>query len=167
MPLIAQGARRHQVDFYWHLGDFRRMTDVDEDIQHQYYGTLTLDDYRRNAWGDFIANQIVPFGALPVYLGIGNHELYKDADRDKSRADYVAQFAYWLDASALRAGPVVARRMPRGPRLDVADPALRKPSPPSAEPPAAGAPRTGRDAMVADVVPQKLQLFCPMAVATL
>jgi len=103
MPIIAQGARQHQVDFFWHLGDFRRMSDVDEDLQQQYSGTLTLDDYRRNAWGDFIANQIVPFGALPVYLGIGNHELYKDADHDKSRADYVAQFAYWLDAPALRA----------------------------------------------------------------
>ena len=103
MPLIAQGARRHQVDFYWHLGDFRHMTEVDEDLQQQYHGTLPLDDYRRNAWGDFIASQIVPFGALPVYLGIGNHELYKDTDRDQSRADYVAQFAYWLDAPALRA----------------------------------------------------------------
>ena len=103
MPMIAGRARQHEVEFYWHLGDFRWMTDVDEDMRQQYQGTLPLEAYRRVAWGDFIADQVAPFGSLPVYLGIGNHELYKDGDRVKSHADYVTQFAYWLDAPAIHA----------------------------------------------------------------
>jgi Calcineurin-like phosphoesterase len=97
MPAIASGVLRHDVDFYWHLGDFRLMSGIDEDITHRYGSTLTLKDYRREAWGDFIAHQVAPFGLLPVYLGIGNHELY-----GKTEADVVAQFAYWLDTPELR-----------------------------------------------------------------
>jgi hypothetical protein len=103
MPAIAQDAIRHHVAFYWHLGDFRRMTEVDEDMAQQYHGVLGLSDYRRNAWGDFLANQVAPFGFTPVYLGIGNHELYKDTDATASRNDYVTQFAHWLDVPVLRA----------------------------------------------------------------
>jgi hypothetical protein len=103
MPAIAEDAIRHHVAFYWHMGDFRWMTEVDEDMAQQYHGNLGITDYRRDAWGDFLANQIAPFGLTPVYLGIGNHELYKDADAAASRSDYAAQFAYWLDAPPLRA----------------------------------------------------------------
>jgi hypothetical protein len=103
MPAIAQDAIRHDVAFYWHLGDFRKMTAIDEDMAHQYCGNLGATDYRRDAWGDFLANQIAPFGFTPVYLGIGNHELYKDTDAATSRRDYATQFAYWLDAPPLRA----------------------------------------------------------------
>jgi hypothetical protein len=103
MPAIAKSALAHQVEFYWHLGDFRKMTDIDEDMRQQYRGSLPLDDYRRDAWGDFLVNQIAPFGLLPVYLGIGNHELYKNRDEGLSRAQYTAQFARWLDAPELRA----------------------------------------------------------------
>ena len=103
MPAIARSALAHHVDFYWHLGDFRKMTDVDEDMRQQYQGSLSLTDYRRDAWGDFLLNQIAPFGLLPVYLGIGNHELYKNSDEALSRLEYRAQFARWLDAPELRA----------------------------------------------------------------
>jgi hypothetical protein len=98
MPAIASSVLRHSVDFYWHLGDFRKMSDIDEDIAIRFGGQLTMDDYRRDAWGDFIAHQVVPFGALPVYLGIGNHELAGG----KTRNEYVSQFGYWLDTPELR-----------------------------------------------------------------
>jgi hypothetical protein len=104
MPAIAAGALRHDVKLYWHLGDFRAMYGVDEDMRALYGKGLSLDEYRHIAWGDFLANQIAPFGLLPVYLGIGNHELIKDQDKSKSqaeneaqnRADFSAQFGYWL-----------------------------------------------------------------------
>jgi len=102
MPAIAADALRHQIAFYWHLGDFRKGTDPDEDMLQQYHGNLSLDDYRRDAWGDFLAHEIAPFGLLPVYLGIGNHELYMSRTQDESRARYLAQFAYWLDAPDVR-----------------------------------------------------------------
>ena len=104
MPAIAAGALRHDVKLYWHLGDLRAMYGVDEDMRALYGKSLSLDEYRRIAWGDFLANQIAPFGLLPVYLGIGNHELIKDQDKSKSqaendaqnRADFSGQFGYWL-----------------------------------------------------------------------
>ncbi len=75
-------------------------------MQAEYGKSLTLDAYRRIAWGDFIAHQVAPFGTLPVLLGIGNHELYMSQDPllsnnqnvERSRADFLAQFAYWLDS---------------------------------------------------------------------
>jgi len=98
MPAIARNVLKHKVEFYWHLGDFRKMSDIDDDMAIRYGNELSIDDYDRDAWGDFIANQIVPFGALPVYLGIGNHELYGG----KTKNDYVSQFAYWIDTPELR-----------------------------------------------------------------
>src|SRR4051812_36410076 len=64
MPAIANSVLKHQVDFYWHLGDFRKMSGIDEDMAIRYGGLLSIDDYHRNAWGDFIAHQIAPFGVL-------------------------------------------------------------------------------------------------------
>jgi hypothetical protein len=105
MPGIAQSALQHDVKFYWHLGDFRWMSAIDEDMQTLYANRLGLDEYKLIAWGDFLANQIAPFGLLPVYLGIGNHELYKLPNNSNSqaegdahnRSDFRAQFSYWLD----------------------------------------------------------------------
>jgi hypothetical protein len=98
MPAIASNALKRKVDFYWHLGDFRKMSDIDDDMANRYGNQLTIGDYERDAWGDFIANQIVPFGVLPVYLGIGNHEL----SGGKTKNDYVSQFAYWIDTPEIR-----------------------------------------------------------------
>lgn len=97
MPAIAAGALRHKVEFYWHLGDFRLGSGIDEDMAQRYGSTLTMPDYTRDEWGDFIAHQIAPFGLVPVYLGRGNHELPHKTD-----PDYAAQFAYWLDTPELR-----------------------------------------------------------------
>ncbi len=99
MPAIARSVLEQQnVAFYWHLGDFRLMSGIDEDMRHRYGDRLTLADYWRDAWGDFLANQIAPFGLLRVHLGIGNHELYGN----KTETDYLNQFAYWLDTPELR-----------------------------------------------------------------
>jgi hypothetical protein len=102
MPAIAASAQKQGADFYWHLGDFRYIQAIDEDIQHEgIYRTHPLDQaaYLKMAWNDFVANQMVPFGAMPVFLGIGNHETIPPMTREA----WVAQFTHWLDQPALRA----------------------------------------------------------------
>ena len=102
MPGIAETARKNSAAFYWHLGDLRRTTGPDEDIQHQpehVAAPLSLAAYQAMEWQDFIDSQIAPFGAVPFFVGIGNHEVIKPKTRD----EYVEKFAPWLDAPALRA----------------------------------------------------------------
>lgn len=102
MPGIAQGVQKDQAQFYWHLGDFRATYDFDEDIlaAPEYRGKhLTITEYQWSEWRDFIAQQIEPFGDTPVFLAIGNHELASP----KTRADYIQQFADWLDSPVVRA----------------------------------------------------------------
>lgn len=99
MPLIARGALKDGASFYWHLGDFRKTYDFDEDMLAARGGKMPISSYLAAEWDDFIAAQLVPFGSLPVYLTIGNHELIPP----KTRPEYVAQFADWLDAPLLRA----------------------------------------------------------------
>ncbi|HYM77982.1 MAG TPA: hypothetical protein VE377_18550 [Candidatus Dormibacteraeota bacterium] len=98
MPAIAKSVLQNHAAFYWHLGDFRAMYDVDEDMQHIYGGTLTFGEYRQIAWTDFIENQVHVFEPVPVRLGIGNHELI-----GKTPADYLSTFGYWLDTPEIRA----------------------------------------------------------------
>ena len=97
MPAIAKSVIQNQAAFYWHLGDFRAMYGVDEDMQRLYTGKLTLPEYQQIAWTDFIENQVHAFGPVPVRLGIGNHELI-----GKTTADYLSQFGFWLDTPELR-----------------------------------------------------------------
>jgi len=77
MPAIAEGARQHNAQFYWHLGDLRKISDIDQDFQ-QLAARMNrhpgLKEYQERAWKDFIANQILPFGPIPFFVGIGNHE---------------------------------------------------------------------------------------------
>jgi len=86
MPAIAQGAKAAGAEFYWELGDFRALYDFDQDMQGELRDgkprKLTITDYLNQAWDDFIRNQANAF-AMPVFLGIGNHELYGG----KTRAD--------------------------------------------------------------------------------
>ncbi len=101
MPGIAAAALQQHVAFYWHLGDFRKIYDFDEDMQHEpehIAKPMSISDYEAKAWDDFIENQIAPFGSLPVFLGIGNHELAPA----RTREDYIAEFADWLEAPAVR-----------------------------------------------------------------
>jgi Calcineurin-like phosphoesterase len=101
MPAIAAGVIHSGATFYWHLGDYRAIYNFDEDIQHQpehLANPLNIYDYEQTAWDDFIRNQIVPFGDLPVFLGIGNHE----TTPPKTREQYILQFADWLDMPKIR-----------------------------------------------------------------
>jgi hypothetical protein len=103
MPAIAQGVRQSGAEFYWHLGDFRAIFKFDEDMVPPPLAgvtpkTMGISDYLSSAWPDFITHQLGPFGNLPVFLAIGNHELVPPMNR----AEYLAQFADWLDAPVLR-----------------------------------------------------------------
>lgn len=96
MPAIAAGVKAKGASFYWHLGDFRKISDFDEDIQHQpehLRMPISISGYYRTVWDDFLQNQIAPFAPVPVYLGIGNH----DTTPPKTREQFVIQFADWLD----------------------------------------------------------------------
>jgi hypothetical protein len=103
MPAIAQGVRQSGSEFYWHLGDFRAIYAFDEDlVPPASLGlqpkSMGISQYESAAWPDFIAHQIAPFRDLPVFLSPGNHEMIPPM----SRADYLTQFADWLDTPALR-----------------------------------------------------------------
>ena len=91
MPAIAASVRGSGAEFYWHLGDYRAMNNFDEDWRHTH-PDAGFTQYYKTAWPDFIEHQLVPFGDLPVYLGIGNHELIAPM----TRGQYIAQFADWL-----------------------------------------------------------------------
>jgi hypothetical protein len=97
MPAIAQGVRQDGASFYWHLGDYRAIYMFDEDYQ-QLHPATNIADYQANAWPDFIAHQLKPFGDLPVFLALGNHELVPP----KSRAESALQFADWLGTPLLQ-----------------------------------------------------------------
>ncbi len=101
MPAIADGVLKGQARFYWHLGDLRKIYDFDEDMAHEpehLARPMTIRDYEGQAWSDYIDNQVAPFGSLPVFIGIGNHETISP----KSREEFLLQFADWLDAPVLQ-----------------------------------------------------------------
>jgi len=102
MPAIAQGAAQNQAKFYWHLGDLRAIYDFDEDMLQDYKMKgkhLSISEYEKNAWDNFRQNQTVPFGGIPFFLGIGNHETVHDLkDRDK----FSKEFADFLNSKELK-----------------------------------------------------------------
>src|ERR1700675_2726546 len=103
MPGIAETAKKNQAAFYWHLGDLRLTSGFDEDIQHQpehIAKPLSIVEYGNIEWPDFIDSQIAPFGSIPFFVGIGNHEMVPPM---KTREDFLLQFADWLDTPMLRA----------------------------------------------------------------
>ena len=103
MPGIAETAKKNRAAFYWHLGDLRATSNIDEDIRHQpehLARPLTMQEYLSISWQDYIENQIEPFGAIPFFVGIGNHEVIAPA---KTREEFLLQFADWLDSPVLRA----------------------------------------------------------------
>ena len=104
MPAIAAGVHKSGAVFYWHLGDFRAIYRIDEDMSPPvalglHNQPLETQAYLKEAWPDFIAHQIVPFGALPVYLLMGNHETIAPMTREA----WLVQFADWLETPILRA----------------------------------------------------------------
>lgn len=103
MPGIAEIAKKNQAAFYWHLGDLRLTTNFDEDISHQpehIAKPLSITEYGNIEWPDYIESQVSPFGSIPFFLGIGNHETVPPY---KTREDFILQFADWLDSPVLRA----------------------------------------------------------------
>jgi hypothetical protein len=115
MPKIASSIRENRneapIEFYWHLGDFRRIFSIDCDMAKRIDPTFRCEDrprseqasvnYVSQAWDDFIEKQVTPFGETQVFLGIGNHELYEGLTRDKFRL----KFEKWL-----RQEPIEAQR---------------------------------------------------------
>jgi len=97
MPAIAASVISNGAEFYWHLGDFRALSNFDEDYRRTH-PNASISTYFKDAWPDFIQHQLVPFGKTPVYLGIGNHELVLPM----TRAQYIAQFADWLEQPTLQ-----------------------------------------------------------------
>ena len=101
MPAIANGVEKDHAAFYWHLGDLRAIYALDEDYkaEPEHRGQpVSKESYLKNAWPDFIQSQIVPFGSLPFFVGIGNHETIPP----KTRQEFLTQFAQWLDSPALK-----------------------------------------------------------------
>jgi hypothetical protein len=95
MPAIAAKVKAEHDDFYWHLGDFRWISHVDEDliaINHRS-NPFSEEDYRRNAWDDFLTHQIAAFGDVPVFLGRGNHETV----HPMTRTGYIDKFSPLLN----------------------------------------------------------------------
>jgi hypothetical protein len=103
MPAIAKSVQSTKAQFYWHLGDFRRIADFDDDMlaaidvrnatlpaDQQLH--LTIIDYEKQAWPDFITWQANRFTTIPIYLGIGNHE----TTAPKTKPEWIAQFGDWL-----------------------------------------------------------------------
>ncbi len=96
MPAIAAQSVQFAPSFYWHLGDLRAIYKVDEDMAFAAAvngNFLSCSLYLSRAWPDFIDHQIAAFGNLPVYVGIGNHEIIPPKDRVQFRQ----QFAAWID----------------------------------------------------------------------
>jgi len=103
MPAIAETAKKNQAAFFWHLGDIRWTSSFDEDLQHQpehIKKPMSVGEYETIEWPDFIDSQIAPFGSIPFFLGLGNHEIIPPL---KTRQDFLLQFADWLDSPVLRA----------------------------------------------------------------
>ncbi len=97
MPAIAASVRSNGAAFYWHLGDYRAISNIDEDYRRTH-PKASISRYFADAWPDFIQHQLVPFGDLPVFLAIGNHELVPPM----TRPQYIAQFADWLNQPVLQ-----------------------------------------------------------------
>jgi hypothetical protein len=104
MPAIAASVAKSGAAFYWHLGDFRAIYTIDEDMVppaslHLNAPSLTKADYLAGAWPDFIQHQLKPFGAVEVFLAVGNHETIPPM----SSAAYLKQFDPWLNSARLKA----------------------------------------------------------------
>lgn len=93
MPAIAAKVKAESDAFYWHLGDFRWLSQPDQDLQAMQPGgaKLARPEYLPLAWDDFLTHQMTSFGSMPVFLGRGNHETV-----DRSREDYIAKFRSFL-----------------------------------------------------------------------
>jgi hypothetical protein len=101
MPAIAAKVKAEGDTFYWHLGDFRWISEPDQDLvamqpdDHK----LTMQEYVGLAWDDFLTHQMASFSSTPVFLGRGNHENVSPMTRES----YVAKFSSFLDRPEIAA----------------------------------------------------------------
>ncbi len=113
MPAIAASVKAENDAFYWHLGDFRWTSNKDQDLVSMLPAgkELSIDEYHRIEWDDFLTHQMASFGTFPVFIGRGNHENVPPMTRD----GYIAKFGTLLDrpeiaeqrkADGADAGPV-------------------------------------------------------------
>jgi len=101
MPAIAAQVKAENDAFYWHLGDFRWISQPDEDLISMSHGgnPFTKEAYLPIAWDDFLTHQMAAFGSFPVFLGRGNHEAVKPMTRE----GYIEEFARFLDRPEITA----------------------------------------------------------------
>ena len=101
MPALAAKVKAERDDFDWHLGDFRWMSQADQDLlAMEPAGTqLSKAEYQQHAWDDFLTHQMASFGSLPVFLGRGNHEDVKPMTVE----GYDEKFASFLDRPEIAA----------------------------------------------------------------
>jgi hypothetical protein len=95
VPAIAAKVKAEKDVFYWHLGDFRAMSEPDQDLVAMLPAgaQLAKSDYQQRAWDDFLIHQMASFSSFPVFLGRGNHETVPPMTRD----GYVAKFSKLLN----------------------------------------------------------------------
>ena len=95
VPAIAAKVKAEKDLFYWHLGDFRKISKQDQDLVSMLPPNppLTLEAYQKIAWDDFLTHQTASFGHLPVYLARGNHEAIAPMTRD----GYITKFSSFLN----------------------------------------------------------------------
>jgi hypothetical protein len=116
MPAIAAKVKAENDAFYWHLGDFRWISDRDQDLLAMLpAGTHepSKEEYRQIAWDDFLKYQMPAFGSTPVFLGRGNHETIAPMTRE----GYISKFSSYLDRPEIQAQRITdgANGAPVGP----------------------------------------------------
>ncbi|MGA7110822.1 MAG: hypothetical protein WBV28_07910 [Terracidiphilus sp.] len=115
MPAIAAKVKAEKDSFYWHLGDFRWISEPDQDLIALEHGgnPFAKEDYVKVAWDDFLTHQMAAFGSFPVFLGRGNHETVKPMTRE----GYIEKFSSFLDRPEIAAQRVTdgASAAPLGP----------------------------------------------------
>lgn len=101
MPAIAAKVKAENDAFYWHLGDFRWISSIDQDLEAMLPAGshLSKQEYEQRAWDDFLEHQIASFGSFPVFLGRGNHENVKPMTRE----GYIAKFSSLLTRPEIEA----------------------------------------------------------------
>jgi hypothetical protein len=52
MPAMARGVKTDGAAFYWHLGDFRALHKIDEDMEREAKTPYTITNYFSAAWHD-------------------------------------------------------------------------------------------------------------------
>lgn len=101
MPAIAARVKAEHDVFYWHLGDFRWISQPDQDLIAMDHGGpwFTRESYVHIAWNDFLAHQMASFPPVPVFLGRGNHENVSPMTRE----DYIQEFSSFLNRPEIAA----------------------------------------------------------------